>query len=233
MKTIATPLILLIALLANLPCEAAELVLRERATQLGAVIRLGDIADISSATSAELKGLADTPLLPTPALGTRQFLNATQVRELLVARGILVDRLTFGGAKIVEIGEIVEIGTSSKPQTVRPNPMPPRQSQQEVEHRVQQAIERHLPSLSHNGRWRIEVLLDKGNVDDVAALQGALLVRGRPRPRSGNAQFFISDSKNTRGVAVTAEIAKIQSVVMVQHPIQAGRWHRSPASSAS
>jgi len=51
MKSFTYYLALLITLLANFPSQGADLVLRERATQHGAIIRLGDIADIGAKSS--------------------------------------------------------------------------------------------------------------------------------------------------------------------------------------
>jgi len=221
MKSLANSLALLAALLTTSPCEGADLVLRERATQHGAVIRLGDVADISTASSTELSRLANTPLLPAPAEGTQQFLNVSQIRELLAARGILLNRLSFRGAKVVEIG------AAAKPLKVDAKAMPPKQSRQEVELRVQRAIERHLQSGSKESRWRVDLLLDKGNLVDVAHLEEELLVRGRPQPRSGRERFFLRDGENKQEFAVTADVAKIQSVVMVKHRIERGQLIRA------
>jgi flagella basal body P-ring formation protein FlgA len=98
---------LLITLLATTSSWGADLVLRERATQHGAIIRLGDIADIGASSTAELNALANTPLLPAPARGTQQFLTTIQVRDLLRNRGVQLDAITIKGASVVEIGSAI------------------------------------------------------------------------------------------------------------------------------
>lgn len=103
-KLISLSTLLVICLGAN--SYAVEIVLHERAKQSGAVIRLGDIADISAASPEMMHDLATTPLLPSPAPGTTEFLQRSQLRDLLASRGIDTTQLIILGAKAVEIGEI-------------------------------------------------------------------------------------------------------------------------------
>ena len=87
----------------NLAAEAAEIVLRQQVTLQGPVVRLGDVADLAAGTDARLQELAATPLLSAPAPGTRKYLRAVQVRDLLAAQGISLAGLTFRGAPRVAI----------------------------------------------------------------------------------------------------------------------------------
>jgi flagella basal body P-ring formation protein FlgA len=96
-------LALAIALQGNLASEAAEIVLRQRVTLQGPVVRLGDVADLSASTDARLQELVATPLLPAPAPGTRKYLRTAQVRDLLEARGISLVGITFHGPERVAI----------------------------------------------------------------------------------------------------------------------------------
>ena len=89
----------------------ANVALRARSNHQSALIRLGDIADISATSTSELSNLSTTVLLPTPAPGTRQFLRSSQVRELLAARGVDLGAIYLSGAAVVELG-------SAKPQAV-------------------------------------------------------------------------------------------------------------------
>jgi len=231
MKSLSYSLVLLTALLASSSSDGAEFVLRERATQNGTVIRLGDIADISTASSSELKRLASTPLLPAPAPGTQQFLNVSQVRELLVARGIPIKGMTFSGAQVVEIGAATVLPKTGSLKTVSSatdaQSMPLELSKREVELRVQLAIERSLQSITNN-RWRVEVLLNEKQALEISSLGDELLVRGKPQPRSGKMRFVLSASgKNKSELAVMATVTEIRSVVVVKQRIERGHLIRA------
>ncbi len=221
MKSLAHYFALLLALLVHSNGQGAEMVLRKRATQHGTVIRLGDIADLSATSSAELRGLASTPLMPAPAVGTQQFLSASQVRELLVARGIRLDRLNITGAKVVEIGDPVELPKAdAKPKLIQP-------TKAEVELRVQQAIERHLRDSASASRWRVEVLLNPKEVLQVVNLGGNFSIRGQRQLRSGRQRFLLGGEQGQKQVAVTATLTQFQSVVIVKRRIERGQLVRT------
>ena len=109
MKSIATTIAIasLTTLLVQASSQAADIVLRQRVTRQGAMVRLGDIADIVADTVSERNGLASTPLLPAPVRGTMQYLNVSQIRDLLTARGVRLDRLRISGATVVELGTLI------------------------------------------------------------------------------------------------------------------------------
>lgn len=235
MKSITYYLALLLTLLAHSSSQGAELMLRERATQQGTIVRLGDIADISTASSTEMRILTSTPLLPAPAPGTQQFLSVAQVRELLVARGLQMDQLTIKGARIVEIGSVAKSTTkmlTTKMPTTKTDaePTTPQLTFQAAELRVQQAIEQHLHNNTSErdtsaGRWRVEVTLTQNQIDKIAGLAKNFEARGqRPirlgKGRSGKQRFFLSDGGDSKDILVTATITQIQSVVVVRQRIE-------------
>ena len=218
MKSIFANLFLLFALLASSSCLGADLMLRQRATQHGAVIRLGDIADISAAYSDELKGLANTPLMPAPASGTKLFLTVSQVRELLASRGIRLQGIHISGAKIVEVGALVELPINEVQPVVAVSPSALKQ-------RVTQAIERYLDQQTNHNVWRVEVSLAEQVLQDIETLGENIQVRSSRLPRSGRERFFLSAGKGKK-ISVMAQVAKIQSVVVVKRPIERGQLIR-------
>ncbi len=239
MKSLAYYFALLLTLLAHSSSQGVELMLRERATQQGAIVRLGDIADISNVSSAERRILTSTPLLPAPAPGTQQFLSVAQVRELLVARGLQMDQLTIKGARIVEIGSVAT-STTKRPTTKQitkndESLATTKLTFQAANLRVQQAIERHMhqntskrdtsKKNTHAGRWRVEVTLNQNQIDKIAGLAKNFVARGqRPirwgKGRSGKQRFFLSDGDDDKKFLVTATITQIQSVVVVRQRIE-------------
>src|SRR5690606_33874491 len=87
----------------------ATIALRKQASPAGSVIFLGDIADISAETDAEVQALATTPLMAAPAPGRQEFLHAAKVWELIESRGVDVTYLTLVGAREVEIGAVAGV----------------------------------------------------------------------------------------------------------------------------
>lgn len=214
MKSPTHTVALLLTLLVHSSSQGAELVLRERATQQGAIIRLGDIADISSASSAELRILASTPLLPAPAPGTQQFLSVAQVRDLLIARGIQIDQLTISGANLVEIGVATKQAESHKKSAA------PKLTHQAAELRIRQAIERLLKNSNVTGRWSVEVSLSESLVVKIAGLGTNFEARGQRKLRTGRQRFFLSAGDSGKDVQVMATLTQIRSVVVARQQIE-------------
>ncbi len=194
----------------------ADVVLREQATTVGPIVRLGDVADISAASSSMLKRLSTTPLVPTPAQGTIQFLQQSQVRDLLAARGINILNLRFGGAKVVEIGKI-----SAKPE-VESQATPLALSDQEIEASLQTAIEQYLLNETGHDRWRITVKLNNAIFRNASSLGPNLTVRGGRVPWTGRQKFRVSGTTSGKIVDVQATVVKIQSVLFATRAIKKG-----------
>ena len=220
MNSIAQLLVLSTLMLIGSLAEGADLVLREHATQHGPIIRLGDIADIAASSNTELDALARIPLVPAPAKGTRQFLSAVQVRDLLVARGVQLDFLTFSGAKTVEVGAEAFVESPNQPAPTAPLTV------EGAELRVKQAIEQHLQTTSGATRWRVELSLSKHQAQKAAAL-GADLVASHQQPlRPGRRRFTLSSPSKNHELVITADITQVQSVVVVVNPIDRGQLIR-------
>ena len=215
MKTSCIQLAVLILVLAPITSQAADLVLRDRATDHSPVIRLGDIADISSAHTSEVHDLASTPLMPAPASGTTQYLSVAQVRELLAARGVQLETLKLSGASVVEIGEAIQL-----PKVVD---LPMQKNLQlDVEASVIQAIEQNLLQQSGHSHWRVEFQLSDRDRPRIKALGNTLQARSTRQPRTGRERFFLTDGLG-KEVSVLASITEIQSVVVVKRPIERGQ----------
>ncbi|MGI9430174.1 MAG: flagellar basal body P-ring formation chaperone FlgA [Bythopirellula sp.] len=195
----------------------ADLVLRERATQHGAIIRLGDIADIGASSAAELNALANTPLLPAPARGTQQFLTTAQVRDLLRTRGVQLDALTIQGAAVVEIG------SAAPPQKTVTRPVAEKVSDTDVQLLVQQAIEQYVRSQTTRGKWRVEAALNETQLSTAAELGRELVASGPRQPRSGRHRFSLSGSPGQQELGVFATITQIQPVVVLLRRIERGQ----------
>ena len=94
-------LLVLLLLLSTAFTEAAEINLRSEATITGgSLIRLGEVATV---TGANADRVARTPLMPSPAPGTRQFVSAGAIRDMLAAQGFAAGENQFRGAYRIQI----------------------------------------------------------------------------------------------------------------------------------
>jgi len=222
-STSAKNIVLLIAvagLLTASTASGAELVLRERATMSGPMIRLGDVADISAGTASMLKGLVTTPLLPTPAPGTQQFVSRSQIRDLLVSRGIDVGNLRVRGAMVVEIGhrrpagslDVDSIGTTEA-ETM---------TFTETDTAVEDAIERYLIDHTSHDQWQVEVELRDKQSLQVAGWAGEFTVEGPHYPRPGRKNFVIRSRNGKESFRVQASIVQVHSLLFARRGISRG-----------
>ena len=86
------------------------------------MVRLGDVAEVRGATDVETQQLAAVPLMPAPAAGTRQFLHACEVRDLLAACGVDVGTVQIRGAASVAISSPAVDAVSSPASSVAGKP---------------------------------------------------------------------------------------------------------------
>ncbi|NOY29777.1 MAG: flagellar basal body P-ring formation protein FlgA [Planctomycetes bacterium] len=203
-------LVLLVVLALGLSSSyvlGADVVLRERATTSGPIVRLGDVADITAASTSTLKNLASTPLVPTPAPGSTEFLQRSQIRDLLATRGIDMLRLRIRGAAVVEIGKATkqpEIETPTAP------------SNREIETALHDAIEQYLQNETGHDLWRITVSPTS------KALGPNFTVRGGRKPWTGRQRFRVSGTHPDEAFEVQATVVKIQSVLFSRQVIKKG-----------
>jgi len=194
----------------------ADVVLREQATTVGPIVRLGDIADISAASSSILKGLATTPLVPTPALGSAQFLQRSQVRDLLATRGIDISSLRFRGAMVVEIGK------ATRKSEILAQPQPAVFSNREIETSLSDAIVKFLTNETGHDHWRVSLNIRSSAYGKISALGKNISVRGGRRPWIGRQRFQVRGVDSDEEIEVQATVAKIQSVLFARQAIKRG-----------
>lgn len=80
-----------------------EIKLRGRAAPHGSVVRLGDVAEITSDDRQQATRLGALPLMPAPAPGTDRYLRTREIEDMLAAQGIEVGDFRFGGVDQVAI----------------------------------------------------------------------------------------------------------------------------------
>jgi flagella basal body P-ring formation protein FlgA len=203
-------------MLGCVPALGANILLRERSTHTGSIVYLGDVADISTGTEAEMHELATTPLMAAPAKGTQQFLHATQVRDLLVSRGIEITELSIAGAKTVEIGKAAVVRDLVAVEPVS------NATSEEIEEAVIEAIREHLTSSTGHSEWTITVDLNAGKLTDLRKLGTELEASAGRNPWTGPQRFQLAPLGSTKGIAVEARVERQQYVVITTRKIDAG-----------
>jgi flagella basal body P-ring formation protein FlgA len=200
----------------DLPAQGANLLLRSRATHQGAVIYLGDVADISAANESELEDLRTTPLLAAPAPGTQQFLNAVKLRDMLSSRGIDVSTLSINGAKTIEIGEApahVDL-PQAEPLPVL-SPMESRQA-------VLKALEQYLTDSTGHEDWEVHVDLDAAQLRELTKLGSKLIASAQRTPGAGAQKFQITAEGAKAVVLIYVRVERMRHVVVAVRKIEAG-----------
>jgi flagella basal body P-ring formation protein FlgA len=83
--------------------QAAELHLRREASPAGALVSLGDVAEILTNDAAEAEQLAKVELFPAPPSGSSRLVRAVEVRDTLAQRGIDLRHVRLVGSSSIWI----------------------------------------------------------------------------------------------------------------------------------
>jgi flagellar basal body P-ring formation protein FlgA len=218
--------LLLVALIVGTPSAfAANVALRARSNHQGTMVRLGDIADISAASTTELNNLSTMVLLPAPAPGTLQFLRRSQIRDLLAAHGVDLGAISLSGAEVVEVG-----ASKAKPQVDVAAPEKeavPAPSRQEIESSLHASIKQYLSEQTGHDRWRIEVPLDTAAYLRLANLGFELTASGGRKPYTGRQYFQVTGEAADQEMIVVATVTRIQPAVTALRKIEQGELIRA------
>ncbi len=212
--------------------HSAEIILREKATLSGPVVRLGDVADISAQTDSRMHDLATTPLMPAPAPGTMQFLRSVEIRDLLVSRGVLLDGVTIRGAKLVAIGNRKSIAKKKALSTDTRRYLPLKRREQ-IQDAVKRAIVLYLRKQTLHEQtqpqsdWNLKLRLDDKQLHrlDQPGLQ--LTAHGGNSPWTGKQMFRLAGKNTDAGVAVIAFVEQAMPAVVAIRPIDRGSLIRA------
>ncbi len=199
----------------------ANVALREHSAHQGSLIRLGDVADISAATTGELNNLSTTVLMPAPAPGTQQFLHRAQIRDLIAAQGIEINQVFLSGANVVTIGHAADgtAGQGSKQYS--------RAEMQEIRLSLQTAILDYLMQQTGHNTWKVEAVTNDVQILQVAEFGSTLEVTGGSNPWTGRQEFQLTGANGNTEVSLSAKVTRIQPVVVVVRPLERGEMVRA------
>ncbi|MEM9354191.1 MAG: flagellar basal body P-ring formation chaperone FlgA [Planctomycetota bacterium] len=193
---------------------AATVALRQQAYASGAVILLGDLADVSAANDFQRDALITAPLMPVPAAGARLFLTKDDIRTRLLASGVDTRNLRFTGALRVSInGGRSETAGGSAP---REQPV------ESVRDAIIEEVRRDLATRTGFDRWRVELAGQEKSLAKIGALARPLVVTGPVPPRPGRLSYRVSSPESGDQVQLYVRADRSYDVLVAVRPIRQG-----------
>ncbi len=140
------------------PGAAAELRLRSQCTPAGAVVTLGDVADIASTDARQAAALAAIELFPAPAASDEKTVRVREIQDLLLLRGVNLAEHQVSGAS-----EIVIQAAAPRPHAAATRPMSSAEVQR-AKRRLCEAIVKYLNEHSASQQdWAVDFELTEAN----------------------------------------------------------------------
>lgn len=217
-NTVVTLLLVGAGLMCAVVAAAAEIKLRGDCRPTGALVRLGDVADIYSNDEGQSQKLASVELFPSPAVGQSRFVRVREIQDALILRGINLAHHQFTGSSQVEVSVP---GESSKP---RLRPVSSTMTKQ-AELAVAAAITRYLRQRTGTQEtWDINLSLSDDQSRLVVGVDRKLTATGGQSPWVGVQQFAIQveASSGTGRFDISAEISLPPAVAVTTHPLSRG-----------
>ena len=210
--------VLALILLAAGPVAGAELQLHARCQPKGAVVTLGDVADVLGADPQQADRLAATELFPAPAPGRQRTVKVREIQDLLLSRQVNLTEHRFSGS-----GQVVVEGQTdarSAPQTAVSSSLRKR-----AERVVGEAVERYLQkTASASASWNVEVTLADAQVKSIPPDASRMVVRGGEPPWTGSQRFEIGvdTPDGPSRLSIRADVAVRQPVIVLAAALSRG-----------
>lgn len=216
-------LLILVALSVAAPALATEVILRNRVEARGSVVLLGDVAEIKTDDETLRSQLAATPLIPTPAAGTQQYLRLAEIRDLVASRGVDVRDVHFGGTVVVSVMPEPVAGAET---TLRRAPTRPViRTEEEVQlatERLNVAVKQYIQAQSGHDLWNVKVEGDAKLVDLTDKLGGSIRLSGGEAPWNGRQRLTVLGPANEPLTLVYAKLDRLEMAVYAIQPIKGG-----------
>ena len=193
---------------------SAEIVVRSEARPAGALVRLGDVADVFTDDVAQRRQLADLELFPTPAVGAKRFVRVRELLDLLNHRGVNLALHRVSGQSVVEVSSATPVAVVDLP------PLTTAQERQANE-AVRTALARYLTQqLPDENGWMVEVKLSPEQARQVLSSVGKLTAQGGAAPWVGGQRFQVSTAGATAGpLSIDAQVTLPPAVVVAVRSI--------------
>ena len=216
-QKLVPPYSLIVWLCSTLVLNAAEIHLRSECNCASGLVRLGDVAEIHASDSAEAAKLAEIELCAAPAAGSKSFVRAREIQDLLALRGLNFSKHRLSGASQVEIrtGGRAESRLPVTAAIVR-----------RTTERAQAAIAAYLRSQSpeNEGGWQIELHLNDDQARTLSAGKNELIATGGEAPWAGRQEFTLTLPTETgeQSAVVQAQVSPAPLVVVATRALVPG-----------
>jgi len=217
--SIVAPAALLAMVFAPAAAGAAELQLRSECRAQGAVVRLGDVAEVVAADAQQAAALGAIELFPAPAPGRQRFVRLREIQDLLLLRGINLAEHRFSGAAQVSVLSPAEPARPAEPRLL---PFPETKRSERL---VSDAVRQYLRErVSGSEGWNVDVPLDAAAARAVSEAPAKLAIRGGAPPWMGNQRFdlTVDTPQGPRTFPVDARVWALGSVVVAARSLARG-----------
>jgi len=200
---------------------AVELVLRDRCVPRGAIVRLGDVADLVAIDADARKESLELPLTPSPAPGTQQRLSAAQLRDLLAASGVDAASWRLAGAPAV----VIEAPSRS----IEPAPAPaPRQITREAAHeQILAEVRQFLRGQTGHELWTVELEPNSTLIEAFCSAAVRPSITGGKAPWTGRQRFEFHWPDEPAGLGATVRVDRLEMAACAVRTIERGDFVRA------
>jgi flagella basal body P-ring formation protein FlgA len=196
---------------------AAEFRLRSQCTASGAVVTLGDVAEVFAADRRQAETLSAVELFPSPTAPQQRFVRVREIQDLLMLRGLNLAEHRFSGANQVTIA----CAAAARSETEQPLTAA---ASRRANLRVQESIVRYLQQHAGGDRpWTVEVELNTSHARAVSAARTLTIAGGRA-PFTGAQRFEITTdgAERTGQFAIDCQVNLPPAVVVTVHSLGRG-----------
>lgn len=214
-------LVLLPLALSHAASQAAEIQLRAAAHPAGALLLLGDVAEVFARDAKQAEELKHIELFPAPAQGNKRFVRLREVQDVMEQRGISLSEHTFSGANQVAVSveaqaqpaAVLRVSRSFSVLEVR-----------RAEGILREAITTYLEVRAPQQNRQIEFDLEDDAIRAILAAGKVAAISGGQAPWSGEQEFVaqLAASDAVAALAVRATVSVAPAIVVATHAVQRG-----------
>ncbi len=192
----------------------------------GALVVLGDVAEITTNSEAEAQRLAAIELFPAPAGSRKRFLNLPELRVLLQQRQVDLADITFAGASRITVHgfEFEEPEPEPEPEIETPRPIAPAMRTR-MENKVREAVFEYLQRKTQvQAPWNVRLSLEESQAQSIGNLEVDLFIAGGQSPWTGSQRFsVVVDRPEDRSeFSIDAIVTLPPAVVVAARPLSRG-----------
>ncbi len=199
--------------------SAAELRLRQQCSPKGAVVTLGDVAEIYTADKQQAEKLAAMELFPAPPTAQQRVIRIRELQDLLIMRGVNLAECQFSGSSQLVVTSAGEPTHAEHEQNLSLSAV------KRAQRRVQEAILQYLQAKSPAQGPRILQFEPTPALARAAANSAqSISVSGGSSPWTGKQRFevAIETPEGPARFTLDAQVTVPAAVVAAAHSLSRG-----------